>query len=328
MKKSLLSVGIIGVGGMGSAHSGCYKKMESKGVKVVAVADIDKTRLEKAATLHGCKAYKTGMELIAGEDIDLVDICLPSYLHTEHVLAAMDKGWAVISEKPLCLTKPELNRIVKKQEKTGANLAVAQCLRFWHEYEWLKNAADKKNYGRLRSIVMTRLGARPGRWFTEPEKSGGVALDLHIHDVDFLYYLLGEPGKVSTIHHRDKNGMVDYISTLYRFADVTASAEASWMHMASFPFTMTYRANFEKADILYDNRQKPTLTVYPHNGEPFSPEFEDSVGAVFKELDYFTGCLMKGKPFGRSALVDVAPSLRLAFKENDLAGGITVKKEI
>ncbi|GHU15549.1 hypothetical protein FACS1894163_02660 [Spirochaetia bacterium] len=174
MKKKLLKVGIIGVGGMGSNHSGSYKQMESRGVKVVAAADPDKARLAAAVTLHGCKGYKTGMELIAGENLDLIDICTPSYLHTVHALAAMDKGWAVISEKPVCLTKPELNKLLKKQKQTGADMAVAQCLRFWNEYEWLKNAADKKTYGKIRSVVMTRLGARPDRWFIEPEKSGGL----------------------------------------------------------------------------------------------------------------------------------------------------------
>ncbi|GHU03674.1 dehydrogenase [Spirochaetia bacterium] len=326
MKKNLLKVGIIGAGGMGSNHSECYKQMESKGVKVVAAADPDKARRTAAAALHGCKVYKTGMELIAGEDLDIVDICTPSYLHTVHALAAMDKGRAVISEKPVCLTRFELQRLLKKQRQTGADMAVAQCLRFWNEYEWLKNAADKKTYGKVRSVVMTRLGARPDRWFIEPEKSGGVILDLHIHDVDFLYYLLGEPDTVSVIHHRDKNGMADYISGNYTYADAVASVEASWMQMPSFPFTMAYRVNFEKADLLYDNRQTPALTVYPKDGKPFSPEFKGPASAYFKELDYFTDCLLNGKPFGRSTLAEVAPSLLLALKESKLAGGIIARK--
>jgi predicted dehydrogenase len=313
---------------MGSNHSAIYKQLESKGVKVTAVADPDRARLDTATALHGCKGYKTGLELIANEDLDLVDICTPSYLHTVHALAAMDKGRSVISEKPVCLTKPELNKLLKKQKETGANMAVAQCLRFWNEYEWLKDAADKKTYGKIRSVVMTRLGARPDRWFTEPEKSGGVPLDLHIHDVDFLYYLLGEPDRVSTIHHRDKNGMVDYISSRYTFGDIFASTEASWMHAASFPFTMAYRVNFEKADLLYDGRLKPALTVYPKEGKSFSPEFKGPASAYHKELNYFTDCILQGKPFGRSTLADVTPSLLLAFKENKLAGGTVAKKSL
>jgi predicted dehydrogenase len=186
---SKVKVGLIGLGGMGNGHARCYKKLREKDVELVAIADIDKDKQEKAAELYKCKVYKTGLELIEEEDVDLIDICTPSYLHAVHALAAMDKKRAVVSEKPLCLNKTELNKLLKKQKETGANMAVAQCLRFWNEYEWLKNAAVKKNYGKIRSIVMTRLGCRPGRWYLEPEKSGGTPLDLHIHDVDFLYYL-------------------------------------------------------------------------------------------------------------------------------------------
>jgi hypothetical protein len=72
---------------------------------------------------------------------------------------------------------------------------------------------------------------------------------------------------------------------------------------------------------VYDNRLKPVFVVYPQKGKPFSPEFDRQEGAYYKELDYFTDCVKKGKPFDRSALADVAPSLLLAFKENHLAGG-------
>ncbi|GHU15551.1 hypothetical protein FACS1894163_02670 [Spirochaetia bacterium] len=126
--------------------------------------------------------------------------------------------------------------------------------------------------------------------------------------------------------------MVDYISSQYRFGDAIASVEASWMQMPSFPFTMAYRVNFEKADLLYDNRQTPALTVYPKDGKPFSPEFKGPASAYFKELDYFTDCLLKGKAFGRSTLADVAPSLLLSFKESKLslkesklAGGVIAR---
>jgi predicted dehydrogenase len=333
-KERKLKVCLIGVGGMGGMHSECYKLLEAKGVEVAAVADPDKEHLERAVGRHKCRGYKTGLELIEKEEVDLVDICTPSYLHGIHALAAMDKKISVISEKPVCLDKAELNRLLKKQKEKKANIAVAQVLRFWDEYEWLKGVVDKKTYGKVRSITMTRLGSCPARWYQEPKKSGGVVLDLHIHDVDFLYYLFGQPDKVSPIGLRDKNGMLLHVLTTYRFGDVIASAEGSWDCAPGFPFTMAYRVDFEKASAVYDNRLKPTLTVYPRNGEPFVPEFNSlkaesgggvnitALGAYYKELDYFTGCLLDGKKFGRSVLADVAPAVELAFKENRLLGGL------
>jgi predicted dehydrogenase len=144
---SKVKVGLIGLGGMGSVHAGCYQKLREKDVELAAIADIDKDKRKKAVELYKSKAYKTGLELIEEADVDLIDICVPSYLHGVHALAAMDKKRAVVSEKPLCLNKAELNRLLKKQKETGANMAVAQCLRFWNEYEWLKNAAVKKPTG-------------------------------------------------------------------------------------------------------------------------------------------------------------------------------------
>jgi predicted dehydrogenase len=334
-KERKLRVGIIGVGGMGGMHSECYQLLEAKGVEVAAVADPNRERLEKALGRHNCHGYATGLELIEKEEVDLVDICTPSYLHGIHALAAMDRKFSVVSEKPVCLDQAELNRLLKKQRETNANMAVAQVLRFWDEYDWLKGVVDKKTFGTVRFITMDRLGYGPDKWYREAEKSGGVVLDLHIHDVDFLYYLFGLPDKVSPVGLRDKDGMINHIQTMYRFGDVIAFAEASWDNPPGIPFTMGYRVNFEKATVVYDNRLEPTLMVYPLSGAPsFEPEFKSlkaessggvnytSLGPLYKELDYFTGCLLDGKRFGRSVLADVAPAVELAFKENRLMGGL------
>jgi predicted dehydrogenase len=333
----MLRVGLIGVGGMGGMHSECYKFLEAKGVTVAAVADLDKAKLDKAVKRHGARGYKTGLELIEKEDVDLIDICVPTYIHGIHALAAMDKKASVLIEKPVCLNKTEMNLLLKKQKETKANVAVAQCLRFWNEYEWLKNAVDKKIYGKVLSAVLTRLSALPwSPWYSDPEKSGSAALDLHIHDVDILRYLFGEPDKLSSLAVRDKKGTIQHIFTTYRFGSVVASAEGGWNYSAKFPFSMGYRINFEKGDAVFDSSRKPALMVYPKDKEPFAPEFKSvkaeskqginisSLGAYYKELDYFTGRLIQGKKFDRSVLAEVTPSLELAFREIKLAGGVTV----
>jgi predicted dehydrogenase len=170
-------------------------------------------------------------------------------------------------------------------------------------------------------------------WYNDPEKSGSAALDLHIHDVDMLRYLFGEPDKVSSLAIRDKKGALQHIISTYRFGTVTATAEGGWNYSEKFPFSMGYRINFEKGDAVFDSSRKPALLVYPKGREPFTPEFKSlkaeskqginmsSLGAYYKELDYFTGCLFRGEKFGRSQLAEVAPSLELAFREIRLSGG-------
>lgn len=125
----MLKVGLIGCGFMGTMHANCYKNIE--GVELVAVADI---RPEKASQLaEGAKIYGDGKELIENADVDIIDICLPTYLHAEYALLAMDKVKYVFVEKPVTLTVEESETLKAKQKETGAFVQVGQVIRFWDE---------------------------------------------------------------------------------------------------------------------------------------------------------------------------------------------------
>ncbi|MDR2619011.1 MAG: Gfo/Idh/MocA family oxidoreductase [Treponema sp.] len=320
--KRTVTVGLIGHGGMGNVHSQCYQDLEGKGVKVIAAADLDKSKREAAAERHGCRVFVTGMELIEKADVDLIDICLPSYLHASHAVAAMEKGAAVITEKPACLTRTDLAKLLKTQERTGVNCGVAQCLRFWDEYEWLAEAVRRKTYGRPLSAVFSRIsGGPPPRWFAEWEKSGTAAFDLHIHDVDILCHIFGKPEVLSSMAVRDRKGVLQHIFSAYSCAGLPVTAEAGWNYSLSFPFLASYRVNFEKGDAVFNSAEKPSLVVYPRAGDVFSPEFS-SGGAYYRELDYFTSRVREGKKFTRAALVDVAVSVETVLKEIKMAGGM------
>lgn len=109
-----MKVGLIGCGGMGTTHNLSLKALSSKmDVEVTALADCRPEFLEKAAEQWpNARLYKTGMELLEAETLDSVHICLPSYLHTEHAVAAMDKGINVFVEKPVCLTEEEAQKLL------------------------------------------------------------------------------------------------------------------------------------------------------------------------------------------------------------------------
>ena len=104
-----MKVGVIGCGGMGTTHYLSLKVLSSQmDVEVVALADCREEFLQKAAAeFPEARTYTYGMELIERENLDAVHICLPSYLHTEHAVAAMKKGMNVLVEKPVCLTREE-----------------------------------------------------------------------------------------------------------------------------------------------------------------------------------------------------------------------------
>ena len=98
-----------------------------------------------------------GRNFWSGPQSSAVHICLPSYLHAEHAVLAMEKGMHVFCEKPVCLTAEEGRRLLEVQKKTGVSVMVGQVVRSFDEYRYLKDVYDNKTYGKLKSIVMQRI---------------------------------------------------------------------------------------------------------------------------------------------------------------------------
>ena len=98
----MLKVAIVGAGTMGSVHSNSYRSV--RGAKVVAICDIRPDRATKAASAHGAKCYEDYDMMLRNEKIDVVDICLPTYMHKGFALKAISYGKHVFCEKPIALS--------------------------------------------------------------------------------------------------------------------------------------------------------------------------------------------------------------------------------
>ena len=142
----MIKVGLIGCGFMGGMHAACYAALAELGVKVVAVADVRPDYAQKLAG-EDTAIYATGMELIANADVDVVDICLPTHLHTAHAVAAMKAGKHVFVEKPVCFNDDEMDLLLNTEKETGVKVQVGQVIRQWTEYVWLKQTVDSGIYG-------------------------------------------------------------------------------------------------------------------------------------------------------------------------------------
>ncbi len=333
----MLKVGLIGCGFMGGMHSACYNVID--GVQVVAVADVRPEKAEEVAKLHGAQIFATGDDLIANADVDVVDICLPTYLHTAHAVAAMKKGKNVFIEKPVCMTEEEGKLLLDTQKETGAKVQVGQVIRMWDEYVWLKEAIDKKEYGEVRTAVFQRLSNFPTwgweNWLHIAEKSGSMALDLHIHDVDFMRFMLGEPDSLVSHADRDENGMIEQIFTTFKYPKATVTVEGCWDYPADFPFTATFRVKCEKATIVNDANG---LAVYPVEGGVIKPEIKpafegnndiggnlSSLGGYYNELKYFVDTLNAGEDLVVAPLDEGIKSVQLVSKEIASVGGAQIK---
>jgi predicted dehydrogenase len=243
-------------------------------------------------------------EMLEKEELDILDICLPTYLHAEVAIKAMNKGINVVSEKPVSLKKEDVARVYEAAERNNVKFMVAQVLRFWPEYELLKEIYDSKRYGKLLSGTMTRLGCYPrwswDGWMMDEKRSGLVPFDLHIHDLDYMVYAFGKP----TVAHKFRSKLPDqdFMSITYNFGDFFINTEASW-YVTSYPFTAEFRFQFEDAVVANENGK---MIIYLRDDEKIdlSQDAEGDTGAInlpksdayANELNYFADCVINNTP--------------------------------
>ena len=295
----MLKVAVVGVGGISGAHIPAWEEM--KDAELVALCDIRPERMEK---YEGKRCYTDIDELLKNEELDILDICLPTYLHADVACKAMDLGINVITEKPISLKDEDVERVYACAGKNNVKFMVAQVLRFWPEYELLKEIYDTKKYGKLLSGTMTRLGCYPkwswDGWMMDEKRSGLVPFDLHIHDLDFMVYAFGEP-KVAH-QFRSKLPDQDFISLTYDFGDFFINSEASW-YATSYPFTAEFRFQFEDAVVANENGK---MIIYLRDDEKIdlSQDAEGDTGSInlpksdayANEINYFADCVKNNKP--------------------------------
>ena len=327
----MLKVGSIGLGFMGKMHLGVYKKRQD--VKLVAVSDINPKKLKGDLSgggniptagdffdFSGISCYEKADDLIKDKNVDFVDICLPTYLHAEFTIKALEAGKDVLCEKPMAISLEQCNGMIAAAKKAGRKLMIAQCLRFWPEYEILKDYVNNGQLGKLLSLTCFRGGGTPiwseGNWILQKNKSGGALLDMHVHDIDIINYLLGSPKSVYALGKNIvKDSGVDIVSTNYFYPDgPVVNATCNWVLNGEFGFNMTYLATFEKGNIVFDVRQSPTIKINPDAGKAFAPPLALGDG-YSREIDYFVKAIIHNTPIERVTPEQARDSVKVALAE-------------
>jgi len=302
----MLRVGIIGLGTMGRVHLEAYAKIE--GVEVIGISDADPKRAggdlsgtelnlgggEAKGSAKKLRGTTDWRELLRWPEVDIVDVCVPTPAHPEIAVAALQAGKHVVCEKPLARTSEEAQRIADVAAKATGFFMPAMVMRFWPQWAWLKQAIDEKRYGKVLSATFRRVASMPGGWFRDGKLSGGAALDLHIHDTDFINYVFGKPKGVFSRGYITTTGAMDHLVTQYLYDHVPqVSAEGGWCFSEGWGFRMQYAINFESASADFDlARAEPLMLYQKGKAEPIPLGTE--YGYV-KELEYFVGCVKSGK---------------------------------
>lgn len=329
---------LVGCGFMGGMHAQIYNSLD--GVDLVAVVDdrIEASREKLGKLGIDAPVFASLDEAFEKGDADFVDVCLPTYLHEKYSLQALDAGKALFCEKPLALSLEQADRILTLAEKKGAFAQVGHCIRFWPEYQRLMEYHASGEGGDLLSLSLVRRGGRPGygigNWLNDESLSGGAALDLHIHDTDFVLAMLGQPNTINSKVTRDYSGPV-HIYSLLEYDSLTVSSEGGWNYPEKWGFQMAFQAVYEKAVLDYDSSNGKGLTLCEGDQEPRSLEIAkpdageskigegnvSDLGGYYNQLKYFTDCLRDGKSPEIATLADARASLALTLKEIELGEG-------
>jgi predicted dehydrogenase len=327
----MVRIGIIGLGFMGRMHYGVYEGLPE--AQVVAVSDSDPKRAagdlsEGWGNVGGAETTRLPMERIRGttdwrelitfNDVDVIDICLPTPAHVEIATAALATGKHVLCEKPLARSSSDARKIAAAAAAAKGFFMPAMCMRFWAEWEWLKRAVAEGHYGKVRSATFRRMSTTPKGWFRDVKLSGGAMLDLHVHDVDFVYHLFGKPHGVYSRGYSKDTGGIDHVITQYLYdGQPLITTEGAWGMAEGYGFRMQFTVNFERATVEYElGREKPLMLYADGKAEPVeTPTHNGYLG----ELSYFLECVKTNTKPERVTADDAVVGLQIIEAEQKSA---------
>ena len=323
-------VAIVGFGFMGKTHYGAWRKC--RGAKVVAVCDSDLAQLtakvtgnikgaaDNSALPETVRVWDDFSAMLDAGGFDIVDITLPTPLHPDMTIAALNAGYHVLCEKPMALDLKSCDRMLAAAKKSRRCLLVAQCVRFFPEYAYLAGLVKSGRYGKVVAADFTRFMSAPkwspkgGSWLLDESKSGGLYVDAHIHDADYIVSVFGKPKSVLSKSRRSVRGYVDHTTTIYDYPDMLVTSDSSFAASDSLVWDAAARVFFEKASVYLGAAYKKPLTVYPQGGRLFSPKLSAKSGYE-AEVAYFLKMIDGGADIKVLTAQDARDSIALVLAE-------------
>ena len=292
----MLKVAILGFGFMGKAHANAYERIAN--IEVVAIGGCREERLRDWNGHRSPRFVLNAADVLKIPGIDILDICLPTFLHEEFVIRGAQRGMHVICEKPLAFSASAVDRMFAAVEAAGITFMVAQVLRFFPHYAKSRQLTKGGDLGNIFFASASRLSRFPNwaSWFREPQKSGGAVFDLLVHDVDYMVDLLGLPDAVYATGLQSDSGSWDHVASLLSFGNRKVSLEASYKLPESWPFSSRLRLMGTAASLEYEfrvpgnvdtlNHAQHSLVLYPNSGKSADIPVED-VDPYYAELRHF-----------------------------------------
>lgn len=286
-------IGLIGSGTIATEHASAYASVDD--AEIVAI--VSKEDASGFATRYapGSELFDDVETMLDAVDPDIVDICVPTHKHREIVETTVDRGYDTFCEKPMARSLADAQRMADRIERSGVTFMVGHLLRFYPQYRRAKEVVDGGGIGEPGVANLSRVGPFPSgswnNWFADVEESGGILLDLMIHDFDYLRWALGEVERVYTqsVQWRDGEKLMDHAVVLLRFeSGAVAHVKGSWAQPERRPFEFSM-------DLAGDDG----LVEYDHDSVPFESHTDDhrtrravtGASPMQREIEHFLSCV-------------------------------------
>jgi len=328
-----IRVGVIGTGYMGKNHLRVYSKME--GVKLVAFSDLDEQLVSDFSKQYDIRGYHNYLDLLEKEDIDAVSITVPTLLHRKVIEDVFSYNKHVLVEKPITGSVDEATSLIKTAKKKKLILMVGHVERFNPAILKMKELIKIKHLGEIVSLSSRRIGP-----YIHRARDTGVLIDLAIHDIDVMRFLIER--NVKEVYAKigpKKTKFEDYASILLEFEeDILGSIEVNRLTPTKIRrLSLTFTEGFATIDYitqtivayskLLDTSYKDYLDLVSKFGNPKKEKPKVKKQEPLKlEIQHFMECIK----YNKKPVVDGMEGLKnleIAMKALRSAQSDDVKKE-
>lgn len=282
------NVGVIGVGSMGYNHVRIYSELEN--ANLVAISDMVRGTLDKVSKEFNTVGYVDYDNILQIDDIEVVNICVPTVFHHDVVMRAIEAGKNVLVEKPIASKLNEAEEMIKAAEDAGVTLATGHVERFNPAVRVAKKLIDEGAIGEVVTANSKRLGPFPPRI-----RDVGVAIDLAIHDIDIFNYLFNSRANTvfANMSSKLKNcEFEDHAEIMTKYdSGVLSILETNWLT----PYKKR-QLNITGIDgIISVDYGNQTVTLFKENNQVEDIKVENKE-PLKEELKSFVDCVQNNTP--------------------------------
>lgn len=304
---SKLKVAIVGYGQIGPVHAQAYSNIED--VEIACIVDLDEEKAKKAQQDYNIPRRLTSYdEMLKMDDIDIVSVCIPTYLHADLTIKAAKAGKHVFCEKPMAMKLEDADAMIEACDKAGVKLGLGFCRRFDGEWLKLRELVYQKAVGKpMVWRHMTAGEGAPTPWFFDKDLGGGPFMDGAVHNYDFGRYMFGEVKEVKADLHRlrsnttafDTGTVILYFesgdkSVLHWSWGLPRGSHGCYMHDIIGPEGAILFENPAKDPLVTDDEKHGILYISKANREVIAVQYEKT-HMYEEELRHFVNCIIEDK---------------------------------